>query len=62
MYIFRSTQQLSSLLRAYTFRHCYEESRVIEKSKSQSCPDAVATCLIVRKERVRNETDFGYKE
>lgn len=53
MYVFRSSQEHSALLRAYTLKHCYEESRAIDKSK-QNFPDIVSNCLIVRKEKIRN--------
>jgi hypothetical protein len=63
MYCFKSESEFATLLRTYTLNHCYEESRLFEKSKAQNpnASQAVSTCIIIRKERVKNETDFGYK-
>lgn len=48
-------------MRAYALKHCYEESRIFEKSKAQNM-SALSNCIIIRKEKIKNETDFGYKE
>lgn len=63
MYIFKANKNNSNLLRAYTLKHCYEEARVIDKSeKSKSPSDIVANCIIIRNQRIKNESDFGYRE
>lgn len=62
MFIFRSPPENSHLLRAYTFKHCYDEARFIEKSKNQNPQEMMSNCLIIRPHRIKNETDFGYKE
>jgi hypothetical protein len=61
MYVFKAPSAQANLLRAYTFRHCYDEAKTLDKSKSTST-DIVANCLIVRSGKVKNETDFGYRE
>ena len=65
MYCFKASNQHQQLLRAYALKHCYEEARVFEKSKSNNMTNTqptAANCLIVRKGRIKNESDFGYKE
>ena len=49
-------------MRAYTLKHLYEESRLFEKSKNQNQNSQVySVCIIIRKKRIKNETDFGYR-
>jgi hypothetical protein len=64
MYCFKAGLKQQQLLRVYALKHCYEEARVFEKSKAQNPPlqQVAANCIIIRKGRVRNESDFGYKE
>ena len=56
MYCFKGGLRQQQLLRVYALKHCYEEARVIEKSKAQnpSLQQVAANCIIVRKGRVRN--------
>lgn len=53
MYSFKATADCAHLLRIYTLKHCYDESRVVEKSKTQTT-QIVSNCIIIRKERVKN--------
>ena len=64
MFSFKAEATQNKLLRAYTLRHLYEEARAFEKS-SKTNPkhaEAYSAALIIRKGRVKNSSDFGYKE
>jgi hypothetical protein len=58
MLCFKAEVSDEQLLRVYVLKHCYDESRVFEKSKGQHphLQHIAASCIIIRKGRVKNES------
>ncbi len=56
MLCFKADVADEQLLRVYALKHCYDESRVFEKSKGQHphLQQVAGNCILIRKGRVKN--------